>query len=583
LFSIFTFFYFAFVELLLMNVALVAYPLSEKYRSEFEAGIGGSLEYWKLGEMRRLPWRKLLTQLRASNLDSLYLPIEDPDSLALAPLLKLIAAVSRAKRLILVSPELVCRPFRRLQAVFGLAGLVWASFHGQYSLWRSYCLMRSLLKQPLSRVAFGKSGRIFYLKPNLWYGVKAGGSVGHVAGVVNEFLRQGYEIDLVASEMPELVSAERIGFRRITPLRYYGLPPEINLYRFSRQLQRQVRGMIAEHGLKPDFVYQRLSTADASGAILTREFKIPLVLEYNGSEVWAFDNWGTSLIYRETALQAETLSLLSAQLIVVVSEALRDELLARGIPGEKIVAYPNGIDPARFDPERFSQEERADLRNKYGLGADAVVATFIGTFGAWHGIEILAQAIRRMVDEDEPWLAEKRLRFLLVGDGLKMPLVREILAGPKYQPYYTLTGLIPQDQAPLYLAASDVLLSPHVANRDGSRFFGSPTKLFEYMAMGKGIVASDLEQIGQILKNSLRAAYLPKQPPQPGQPELAVLGQPGAVGDLISGIRFLTENPGWRDCLGKNAQKEALAKYTWERHVLAIQDRLQQIERDGRD
>ncbi|HEX3048122.1 MAG TPA: hypothetical protein VHY08_25445 [Bacillota bacterium] len=122
------------VELLEMNVAIVAYPLSEKYRNGFEAGIGGIPEYWKLGEMRRLPWRKLLTQLRASNLDSLYLPIEDPDSLALAPLLKLIAAVSCAKRLILVSPELVSKPFRRPQAVLGLIGLAWASLHGQYSL-----------------------------------------------------------------------------------------------------------------------------------------------------------------------------------------------------------------------------------------------------------------------------------------------------------------------------------------------------------------------------------------------------------------------------------------------------------------
>ncbi|HEX3048121.1 MAG TPA: glycosyltransferase [Bacillota bacterium] len=443
--------------------------------------------------------------------------------------------------------------------------------------------MQSLLAKPLSRVAFGESHRILYLKPNLWYGVKAGGSVGHVAGVVNEFLRQGYEIDFVASEMPELVPADRIGFQRIAPLKYYGLPPEINLYRFSRQLQRQVGEMIAKRGLRPDFVYQRLSAADASGAILTRKLKIPLVLEYNGSEVWAFDNWGTSLKYRETALKAETLSLLSAQLIVVVSEALRDELILRGIPVGKIVTYPNGIDPSRFNPGRFSKQDLADLRNKYGIRADAMVATFIGTFGAWHGIEVLAQAIRRLVDEEESWLIQNRLHFLLVGDGSKMPLVRESLAGQKYQPYYTLTGLVAQDQGPLYLAASDILLSPHVANRDGSRFFGSPTKLFEYMAMGKGIVASDLEQIGQILKCSFRADALPKGPPQNGQPELAVLGQPGAIADLISGIRFLTENPGWRDCLGENARREALAKYTWERHTSAILDRISQIEREGID
>ena len=51
------------------------------------------------------------------------------------------------------------------------------------------------------------------------------------------------------------------------------------------------------------------------------------------------------------------------------------------------------------------------------------------------------------------------------------------------------------------LAACDVLASPHMGNPDGTRFFGSPTKLFEYMAMGRAIVASDLEQIGEVLEH----------------------------------------------------------------------------------
>ena len=67
--------------------------------------------------------------------------------------------------------------------------------------------------------------------------------------------------------------------------------------------------------------------------------------------------------------------------------------------------------------------------------------------------------------------------------------------------YITLTGMIFFIRVSQYLAAYDILVSPHVPNSDGAPFFGSPTKLFEYMTTGKGIVASNLDQIGEVLKH----------------------------------------------------------------------------------
>jgi glycosyltransferase involved in cell wall biosynthesis len=103
------------------------------------------------------------------------------------------------------------------------------------------------------------------------------------------------------------------------------------------------------------------------------------------------------------------------------------------------------------------------------------------------------------------------------------------------------------------------------------------------MAMERGIVASDLEQIGEILKDSLRASVLPKAPPADETHELAVLCKPGDIGELISGIRFLTENTLWRKHLGMNARKEVLAKYTWNRHVSAILEKVKQLSGESKD
>jgi glycosyltransferase involved in cell wall biosynthesis len=241
--------------------------------------------------------------------------------------------------------------------------------------------------------------------------------------------------------------------------------------------------------------------------------------------------------------------------------------------------YPNCIDPKMFDPGNYSAEEIRALRAELGFTEQDIVATFIGTFGQWHGVDVLATAIRELVEHDRQFLDAHRVRFLLVGDGQKMPLVRETLAAADCARYARLTGLVPQHLAPKYLAASDILLSPHVANADGSAFFGSPTKLFEYMAMGKAIYASDLDQIGDVLRHSLRVDALPTAPPSADESRIALLGRPGNTADLCNGLRFLAANPQWRLALGTRVRQEALEKYTWRRHVSAILERFEALRR----
>jgi glycosyltransferase involved in cell wall biosynthesis len=320
-----------------------------------------------------------------------------------------------------------------------------------------------------------------------------------------------------------------------------------------------------------------MSLGNITGVTLSRRYRVPLVLEYNGSEAWVAKNWGRPLRFHDLAVAAEEVCLRHAHLVVTISDVLGEELERRGVSRERIVVYPNCIDPKMFDPARFSAEERTALRGSLGLSSGEVVATFVGTFGQWHGADVLARAIRTIYEQEPDLFERSGLRFVLVGDGQKMPLVREQLELPGLDRYVKLTGLVPQREAPLYLAASDILVSPHVANADGSAFFGSPTKLFEYMAMGKGIVASDLDQLGKVLSPAVRATELPSGVPTTDTPQVAVLCQPGDIAQLVAGIRFLAHDAQWRATLGANARREALGKYTWGHHVgaiLAAADRL---------
>ena len=145
---------------------------------------------------------------------------------------------------------------------------------------------------------------------------------------------------------------------------------------------------------------------------------------------------------------------------MVVSQALVEQAVERGAARERVLFYPNGIDPYVFDPLRFTAAERQEARAELGVPADADLLTFVGTFGTWHGTDVLATAIRRLIDEDRAWLERRRVHFLYVGDGALAPRVRSILGEGVGRPFVTLAGIRPQAETPRTLAASDILLSP---------------------------------------------------------------------------------------------------------------------------
>jgi glycosyltransferase involved in cell wall biosynthesis len=413
-----------------------------------------------------------------------------------------------------------------------------------------------------------------YLKPTLSFGASVGGSVAHVAGVANALARAGVAVRLLSAQEQPLVAPPCV--QRVVPPRFLtSFPFEVNAYRYASMFLRGAREEAARK--RPDFIYQRYALNDMSGVLLRERLGVPLVLEFNGSEVWAQRHWGEALRFERLAQAVERVNLRHADLVVVVSQPLVEQAVSLGAEPARVLFYPNGIDPGVFDPARFDAEERRAAREALGVPADADLLTFVGTFGTWHGTEVLASAIRRLIDEDRAWLERRRVHFLYVGDGMRGPRVREILGSDLRGPFVTLTGMRPQAQTPVTLAASDILLSPHVPNPDGTPFFGSPTKLFEYMAMAKPIVASELDQIGWVLKG-----WRPREPP-PGKGDgartrAAVLVEPGSVESLVAGIRQAVElKESERERLGAEARRLVTESFTWDRNVAAVLERLRAL------
>jgi len=394
---------------------------------------------------------------------------------------------------------------------------------------------------PDSAAAGNKHGaaRIAYLRSTPSAGTQAGGAATHINGFVRGATELGAEV--------RVISNDRIAGLDETRLVLVD-PEPVGTTRASFDLRNNLifsAGAVREIERSPvDLIYQRYGRFTWAGVAASLRTGLPLFLEYNGSEVWIGKHWDMSGMI-PLLERFERLNLNAATRIFVVSDVERRNLLGAGIADEKIVVNPNGVDTENFRPGIGGETVRREL----GVAEDETLAGFVGTFGPWHGVLTLAEAVTLLP-------TDSGVRFLLVGAGRFREEVERIIRAAGKEQSVIFTGHVDHERVPPLLDACDILLSPHVPLEDGSEFFGSPTKLFEYMAMGKGIVASRLGQIGDVLVDD----------------ETALLTEPGNARELADAILRLGSSRELRERLGAAARKAAIAKHTWRHNAQRVLD-----------
>jgi glycosyltransferase involved in cell wall biosynthesis len=500
-------------------------------------------------ELREGGWKQQLYQLRKLKGAAFMVFTESMEDLQEPLLLELTIMLHRCKETVIADSRGQVQVFHRREmwkrlpeAVLSIAADIYVFLLS----WMALQLLR-LRTKGCQKWAEPSALDVAFLYPFPLGRMESGGAMSHITGFLSGLARCSVSCEsfsgrpLMSSPFP----VHELPHRRRYYLFQESLTLSYNLH-FAREVEKELADRI------PSFIYQRHGRYVVAGALLSRRLRRPLVLEYNGSEVWISKHWDPARFLPWLRL-CEEISLAAAALITVVSHALRQELIQRGIPEEKILVNPNGVDPDVFHPDCGGD----DVRRQLGFQPSQVTVGFIGSFSYWHGVEVLQQAIQIILQEQESDRSLPELRFLLIGDGLLRAKVREALDRYCRRGWVVFTGPVSHQHAPEYLDAANILVSPHVPMPDGTPFFGSPTKLFEYMAMGKAIVASNLDQLGRVLAHQ----------------ETAWLVEPGNARELANAIRLLAGNKEMRCYLGEKAREGALGTHTWRQNAARVLSR----------
>lgn len=220
--------------------------------------------------------------------------------------------------------------------------------------------------------------------------------------------------------------------------------------------------------------------------------------------------------------------------IVVVTEGFRDVLLERGIPTQKLEVIPNGVDAAQLGP----RPRPGQLAQSLGVEGRFIVA-YVGTVGRSQGLGIVAEAARQL-------LSDERILFLVIGGGAERePLKAEAreLANVRFLPG------VERGQVPAMYDLADVLL---VSMRDVPLFRSFiPSKVFEYFAAGRPVVAAVAGETADIVRRSGAGIVVP----------------PEDAPALVRALRQLVDDPNLRERLGGEGPRFVAQHY--DRRLLA--------------
>ncbi|ACB52148.1 glycosyl transferase, group 1 [Crocosphaera subtropica ATCC 51142] len=351
----------------------------------------------------------------------------------------------------------------------------------------------------------------------------------HVQEIIRGFLKQDHQVHLLSPRFGDDISddLQTIKLHELLPIPKVaqGLREKIAL-----SMNSEIEAAL-DYAEPFDLVYERYSLWSYGGMEYARKKGIPGILEVN-SPLILEQQKHRSLVHFQEAKTVAIKVFNAATSIIAVSDEVKNYVSQYVNNPDKIKVIPNGVNAERFHPKKITPHAY------FTVG-------FVGSLKPWHGLPILLDAFEQFHHQ------YPQSRLLIIGKGPESDRLQTEINQKNLNSVVQLTGPVPPYAIPFLLEQIDVAVAPYPPL---DKFYFSPLKVYEYMAAGLPVVASNIGQIRDVIKHGNNGLLCP----------------PGDSNALSEAFIRLMRSPQLRHQLGTSARQTILDHYTWDQVVEKI-------------
>jgi glycosyltransferase involved in cell wall biosynthesis len=370
------------------------------------------------------------------------------------------------------------------------------------------------------------------------------GQSTHIEEMIRALKSIGCSVDVAAPALPA-VDAARTGssgwvgrVKKLLPRPFYELAELAYSVVAYRRLAQQIKAQ------RPDGIYERYSLFLLAGVWARRRFGLPLILEVNSPITLERRTYG-GLSWPWLADWTERFVWRRADAILPITQVMAQHLIAAGVEPARIRVVPNGVNEDHYRDLPSCDETKARLNL-----AGRLVIGFTGFVREWDELDRIVR-----------WIAANRgagvpAHLLVVGDGPARASIEQCARELGVTDRVTFTGVVPRERVPALAMAFDIALQTALVP------YASPLCLFEYLALGKAIIAPDQPNHHEILQQRVNA----------------LLYDPADRAGVEKALDELARDDALRRAIAGGARDVIAAKgLTWKHHASTVTEILSKL------